>query len=306
MAKKLWLFVIGLVACFSLTGVVKAMTSTNFGVTWDSINSGGDDVSSSTNFNLRDTIGEQGTGLSSSTNFMVSAGYRVGDQPSNVLAFNIHTQENSTKTALMVFSNIGKTVTVASVAGLSVGNTIGVVENEGLSEVIAVGQIMDITGSVITVDKWDGSPGLISVSPSGGDDFAYRMNGFSAQLGTLSMSAGNTSLTSTDVSSDAANGYTVYVNDDGNLRYATSTYILNVSDGSVTTGSEEYGWRVFGITATSTSSDNPFSTSTSPVQGSDLTATNDRVGLVYKAAISAGTPAGNYSHIVFYTATANF
>ena len=55
------------------------MTSTNFELPWDSINSGGDDISSSTNFGLRDTAGEQATGLSSSTNFEASAGYRVGD-----------------------------------------------------------------------------------------------------------------------------------------------------------------------------------------------------------------------------------
>ena len=44
-----------------------AMTSTNYLINWDSINSGGDDVSSSTNYRLRDTVGEQATGFSTST-----------------------------------------------------------------------------------------------------------------------------------------------------------------------------------------------------------------------------------------------
>lgn len=306
MAKKLWFLAVAAIACFFGAGLVHAMTSTNFGVTWDSINSGGNDISSSTNFNLRDTIGEQATGFSSSTNYIISAGYRVGDSPFNILAFEIHTQENTTQVAFSAFSNAGKTVTVSSASGFSVGNTIGVVENEGLSEVIAVGYITNITGSVITVDAWSGSPGSISATPSGGDDFAYRMSGYSAQLGTLSTTAGKTSLTSTNVSSDAANGYTVYVNEDGNLRYTSSTFILDVSDGSVTAGSEEYGWRAFGVTATTTSSDSPFSASTVSIQLSTTTATNDRVGLIYKAAIAPSTPAGNYSHIVYYTATANY
>ena len=35
-------------------------------------------------------------------------------------------------------------------------------------------------------------------------------------------------------------------------------------------------------------------------------ANNDRIGLVYKAAISAITAAGNYSHEVYYTLTGKF
>lgn len=296
------------VAFFGLSlAQVRAMTSTNYTIGWDSINSGGEDTSSSTNFRLRDTVGEQATGYSTSTSYTLSAGYRVGDQDIAVLSFNIGTQENSTQTSFSAFSTSSKTVVVASVASFSIGDLIGVVENEGLSEIVGIGRIEEIAGLTITVDSWDGSPNSISGTPSGGDDYVYRMNGYSAQLGTLSASTGKTSITSTRVRSNASNGYTVYVNDDGNLRYTSSTYILDVSDGTVTIGSEEYGGRVFGSMATGTGSDFAFTTTTRVIQSSSSTAVfEERVGLVYKASISPITPAGSYSHIVTYTITPNY
>lgn len=286
---------------------VWAMNSSNFTIPWDSVNSGGDDISSSTNFSMRDTIGEQATGDSSSTNFSLQAGYRVGDTTFTALSFVIGTEEVGTRTAYTAFSSSTKTVTVASAASFSVGDILGVVENEGLSERIAVGKITNILGLVITVDQWDGQPSLISAVPSGGDDVVYRMNGSAASLGTLTPVSGKTSLTATQVASDAQNGYTVSVSDDGNLRVSTSTFIVNVSDGAVSIGAEEYGAQVFGSSATGTGSDFAFATSTRSIQHSDTTtASAERVGLVYKAAISAATPSGNYSHNVFYTLTPNY
>ena len=283
------------------------MNSSNFTIPWDSVNSGGDDISSSTNFSMRDTIGEQATGDSSSTNFSLQAGYRVGDTTFTALSFVIGTEEATTRTAYSAFSSSTKTVTVASVASFSVGDILGVVENEGLSERIAVGKITNILGLVITVDQWDGQPALISAVPSGGDDVVYRMNGSTAALGTLTPVSGKTSFTATQVTSDAQNGYTVSVSDDGNLRVSTSTFIVNVSDGAVSIGAEEYGAQVFGSSATGTGSDFAFTTSTRSIQHSDTTTVSaERVGLVYKAAISVSTPSGNYSHNVFYTLTPNY
>ena len=134
-------------------------------------------------------------------------------------------------------------MTVASAAAYSVGNFIGVVENEGATQIIAVGKITNITGLVITVDAWDGSPSLVSAIPAGVDDFVYRLNGSAAQLGTITTSIVATSLTHTSVLSNIENGYTIYVLDDGNLRIDATTYMGNVADGTVTAGSNEYGAR---------------------------------------------------------------
>jgi hypothetical protein len=299
------LFVVVL-AFFAFASTTFAMTSTNYIVNWDSVNSGGDDISSSTNYIVHDTVGEQATGNSTSTSYQLDAGYRYGDTEAPILSYDIGTQENSTETAFTAFSNAGKTVTVASVVSYAAGDFIGVVENKGAAQIIAIGKITNIGGLIITVDAWDGSPTLVSAVPAGGDDFVYRLSGDAAQLGTLVTSAVATSMTHTSVFSNLENGYTVYISDDGNLRVDSSTYILNVADGSVTAGSDEYGGRVFGTNATSTGSDFAFSTSSRAIQATSTYANDDRIGLVYKASISGTTAAGSYSHAVYYTLTGNF
>lgn len=305
MFRKLLLSVLLVLGFIPKAGWVFAMTSTNYGIAWDSINSGGLDEGSSTNYILQDTVGEQATGDSSSTNYQVSAGYRVFDASSQ-LSFDLYTQENSIRIAYTAFSDAGKTVNVSSAASFLVGDMIGVVENDGLSESIAVGKILSIVGLTLTVDAWNGSPVLIGALPSGGDDVVYRLNGSAAQLGTLGSSLGNTSLTATNVSTTAPNGYSVYVSDDGDLRASGSASIQDVADGAVTIGSEEYGWHVFGASATNTASDYAFSTSTALIQSSSTAATNERIALIYKVSISPSTPAGSYAHTVYYTVTANY
>lgn len=290
---------------FLFCGAAQAMTSTDFTIGWDSINSGGRDDGSSTNFLLRDTLGEQATGESTSANFSLLAGYRYGEVGASVLSFDIGTQENSTEIAYTAFSNLNKTVTVASAASFSVGSFIAVVESKGAGQVVAIGKIASIVGTVITVDRWDGSAASIGASPSGSDDFVYRLDGDAAQLGTLSTSVVATSVTHTDVSTDVSAGYSVYLHTDGSLRTGSAS-ITGVSDGVVTAGAEEYGARVFGSMATGTGSDFALSTTERIIQESDTVALDERIALVYKAAINANTVAGNYSQLIFYTVTANF
>lgn len=298
---------LGIIAAFGLffASAAHAMTSTNFIVNWDSLNSGGDDVSSSTNFQVRDTIGEQAVSTGTSSNFQLYAGYRFGDTEATVLTFDVGTQENSTETAFTAFDDSANTVTVNSTSSFSVGNFVGVIENVGASELIAIGKVTSISGAVITVDDWDGNPAAVSASPSGGNDFVYRLQGDAAQLGTLSSSAVATSLTHTTVQTNVSGGYTVYVSADGDLTTGSNA-IDAVSDGAVTAGSEEYGARIFGTTATSTGSDFAFATTTREIQMATSTATGHRIGLVYKASISASTAGGSYSQAVTYTVTGNY
>lgn len=296
-----------LVVLLLTSRVVFGMTSTNYTIDFDSLNSGGDDISSSTNYQIRDTIGEQATGLSTSTMYSLQAGYRQSDETTN-LSFDIGTQENGTQTTFSSFDENGLTVAVASTASFTTSSFIGVVENEGLSQVVALGRIVAIAGTTITVDQWDGDPSGISATPGGGDDFVYRLEGDAATLGALSVSTGKTSLTHTDVTTNATDGYTVYVSSDGKLRVNSSTFITDVVDGAVTIGSEEYGGLVTGAfaTVTSTSADFALTTSTFAIQTATTTSLDHRVGLIYKAAIGPGTSAGSYAQLVYYTVTANF
>lgn len=306
--RKALLVMYACVALISFSAVrVSAMTSTNFQILWDSVNIGGDDISSSTNFRLRDTIGEHGSGTSTSANFKLSAGYRVGDVQEPTLTFTIGTQENATEMAYSSFSNAGKTVVVASASLFSLGNYIGVVENAGTAQLIAVGKIIDISGTTITVDAWGGEPASLSESPSGGDDFAYRLNGSAAQLGNQSVTVAKTSLTRTNVISNAPSGYSVQVLADGGLQASSTQVMTNVSDGAVTVGSEEYGGEVVGSQAVGAGGDFAFSsTGTRVIQQSAALGRSNRVGVIYKLAIAASTSPGTYQQAITYTATGNF
>lgn len=296
------------IICFLvLAGAVNAaMTSTNFEIGFDSINSGGLDTSSSTNYSVYDTVGEQATGYTTSTNYTLHAGYRqTFYQYTPSLSFSIGVQENSTQTSYSALSLAQKTVTVASVASYSIDSNIGVVENLGLNQKFIVGKIISIDGNTITVDKWDGNTDTISESPLGGDDYVFRLDGHAGTFGQLSASTGKTLLARTEVNTNAPSGYKVQIQSDGYLA-SGSTHIMDVADGAVTLGAEEYGGRVFGTNATSTGSDFAITNTLREIQTSTTTVENDRIGMVYKITIHPGTPAGNYTQKVNYLLTANF
>lgn len=296
-----------LVGSLCLPAAVFAMTSTQYQINWDSVNSGGEDTSSSTNFQLRDTLGEAGTGLSQSESYQISAGYRAGDTQDPSLSLTIGTQENQTSVPWSAFSNAGKQVTVDSAANFSTGDYIGVVENVGASQLVAYGKVASISGSDITVDAWDGEPGSISASPNGGNDLVYRLDGSSAALGTSLVGSVATSLTITDVVSNAQNGYTVSVQADGGLRNADGLTVADVADGVVSAGSEEYGGKAVGAYATSTGSDFSIPTaSTRDIQDSTSFGNYDRVGVIYKFSAAASTASGNYAQLIYYRLTGNF
>lgn len=303
--KKVMLTAIAGFTLYPMMVFALGMTSTNYMIEWDSINSGGNDTSTSTNYLLRDTVGQFVSGDSNSSNFRLRAGYRVGDSQDAFLSFAIGTQENATQVAWTAFSNTSTSVTVAATSSFAVGNFIGVVENKGFAQLIAVGQVTDITGGVITVDNWDGEPASLSSSPSGGNDFVYKLNNSQAQFGTMAFSIEGTSLTVTNVVTSAANGYNVSIQASSTFSNG-STSITDVADGSVSSGAEEYGGEFVGSTATSTGADFSFVTSTRTVQQKASEASNDRIGVIYKLSISQITPGGNYSQTLLYRLTANF
>ena len=291
---------------FGYTSTVSAMNSTNYRIDWDSINSGGTDFSSSTNYKMHDTLGDQGTGYGTSSNFLLHAGYRQYTEvyePS--LSFRLGAQENTTQTTYTAVSTSTNTVTLSSVANFSSGTYIGVVENQGLNQNFIVGLITDITGLVVTVDQWDGMTDLISSTPAGGDDYAYRLNNLDIEFGTIDYVNPKTGIVVTEVRTNAENGYTLSIVANGRFTNGTSD-MYDVSDGQVSLNSEEYGGAVYGTHATSTGSDFAINTSSREIQKSTTTAEVDRVGMIYKVAIDLGTPAGSYQQSVAYLLTANF
>ncbi|MDD5438369.1 MAG: hypothetical protein PHC70_04450 [Patescibacteria group bacterium] len=302
------LFVCALITGLFLTmsSVQAAMTSTNFEVRSDSINSGGNDNSTSTNYRLRDTIGEQATGLSTSTNYTLSAGYRQSDDYQPTLSLSVSAQENNTQVPYLALSTSTKTVTVSLATSFSTGTYIAVVENLGLHQKTIIGKIESILGNTLTVDKWDGQVSQISINPLGDDDYVYRMEAQNGVFGRLEPNVSKTTVSRTDVTTNSLSGYTVYMQSDGYLRGSTSTHIMDVSDDEVSPDAEEYGARVFGTTATSTGRDFNVTSTLREIQTSTTTADNDRIAIIYKINIMPFTPAANYHQKVRYLLTANF
>lgn len=98
-----------LVCSMFIGTIVFAMTSTNYGIAWDSLNEGGLDVSTSTNYGIKDTIGEIATGESSSTNYQISAGYRVGEGSNSFISFKIRNSDDTSDATSCALGSLSST-----------------------------------------------------------------------------------------------------------------------------------------------------------------------------------------------------
>jgi hypothetical protein len=284
-----------------------AMTSTNYVIDWDSLNTGGTDDSASANYQMQDTVGEHATGLSESESYELSAGYRIADAYVPALSLQVKTQESGVRSAYTSFSTSSLSVVVGNGATFAVGNYIAVIENEGLSELAAIGVITEINTNTLTVDAWAGDLASMSAAPSGSDDFVYRLEGSTAAFGTILPGEGKASFTAVNVVTNAQQGYTVSIQGLDGLHSASST-IQDVADGAVTLGQEEYGTRSVGDFASSSSTDLAIPTSTTRViQSSTSPAiSGNRSGVIYKLSIDNGTSPGSYEDTVMYRLTSNF
>ncbi|MBU0649054.1 hypothetical protein KJ969_03065, partial [Patescibacteria group bacterium] len=253
---------------------------------------------------MLDTLGELATGRSSSTNFQISAGYRQGIAYPSILQFTISAQKDNSRVSYIAFDNINRQVTLSSSSGYAVHDHIIVIENFGATQFVALGQITNIAGNVVTVDKWDGKNASMNASPAGSDDWVYKLEGHSVDLGLLTTATVKVGTSFTQVTTNAENGCMVSVREDGGLRYGSFT-INDVTDGSVSAGSEEYGIETVGSTASGTG-DFPINNTGQSVQVSSTHADKDRMGVIYKASVDSATEGGGYGQVVSFYITANF
>ncbi|MCH7492150.1 hypothetical protein IID19_00970 [Patescibacteria group bacterium] len=153
----------------------------------------------------------------------------------------------------------------------------------------------------------------------GGEDFDNELNsafvGWNSELnlsvssttvnlGVLNLTSVATGNHTITVTTNAANGYTCRVVEDGEMRNGANT-INDVSDGTVTAGSEEYGINCSGADCALGSD--------TAITGTPLTVASN-TGVVdasvttftYKAAASGITVYGNYAHLVTITCTGDF
>lgn len=131
---------------------------------------------------------------------------------------------------------------------------------------------------------------------------SFSVSPSSLTIGPLSLSAVSTAGVDLIVSTDSETGYTITLVEDANLRFGSND-INDVSDGSVTAGSEEYGIITSGSDA-QISSDTALS-GTLTIASAYGRAPYRETTVVFRAAMGSNTIAGLYSHVVTFTATVN-
>lgn len=283
--------------------VFAGMSSTNYTISWDSLNGGGTDDSTSTNYSLYDTLGESVSGTSTSANYQLASGYRAIDAGPS-LSFVLKSQDTSLATAFSSFNRSAKTITVASATGFNVGDYIIFIQGGGFQQKVGVGKITAVSGTTLALDALGGAVSSMDPSASGQ---VYRLADAISQFGAISPGTQNTLVTMSSVVSSVPLGYSVYVRADAPLQNGFGNAIADVQDGAVTMGMEEYGASATGTTAVNPDSDIAVTTTQRVIQTSaGISGAADRVVVTYKLSITAGTKPGTYTHNISYTLTANF
>lgn len=275
-----------------------AMSSTNYQILWDAIGVGGSELGASSGgtYLLRDSIGDLASGESSSANYAISAGYRSGIYDP-VVKIVYYIQDKNTEVAATQL--VGLTVTVTITSDYSVGNFVVVVQDQGTTQVAAIGQIVSLTPTTITVDSW--TDGGSSPMIDGSADYVYQLSGTSLPLGSLHSSVVTTGIVAWEATADVSQGYGVYVVDSGQPQTVGGDTLADVTDGVVSVGDSEYGGRSSDVTlATSTFdvADSAFTTTPQLVASRGDNTFVARDFLTIKAAISSTQPAGSYTSTV--------
>ncbi len=134
--------------------------------------------------------------------------------------------------------------------------------------------------------------------------FTFSLSDTSISFGTFLVSTVATSSYTVTTSTNAPFGFTTYIYEDGNLRVGAAD-IDDVSDGTVTAGSEEYGISSAGTYAL-LGSDTAITTSPLAVASHNKWINGASTTITHSAAISSGTSPGTYSHTVTYMSVGNF
>lgn len=281
---------------FSFRQAFAAMSSTNYLLQWDAISVGASDAQSSSSYRLRSSVdlGTSAEDLSSSS-YVLDGGYRGGVYDP-VSTFRLYTQAISTQVAAT--ASTSTSVTVTSTAAFAVGDRILLIQNEGASQISAIGEIISISSPVITVDAFAGGSPVIDGS---GGDYVYKLtpDGTTLPLASPTSSTVITGVVAWEVVADIQTGYSVYLMEDTNLLTAGLDEIPDVADGSVTAGSSEYG---------AVSSDTSLASSTFDTQDTAITSSPQLVTsrsavtfygrdyVTLKLGISSSQQEGAYSH----------
>jgi hypothetical protein len=179
------------------------------------------------------------------------------------------------------------------------------VQDQGASQVAAMGRIISIGSGSVTVDVW--KDGGVAPIIDGTGDYIFPLTGTNVSLGQLSTTV-RTSIIGFEVGVDNDDGYAVQIFEDGNLR-SGSDAIDDVLDGHVTTAFEEYGARSSDTTISSSTfdtADTAITTTPTDVATESVGISQSRNFLTLKVAIHSSTSPGVYSQVLSIIVSGNF
>ncbi|MFH0952465.1 MAG: hypothetical protein V1838_04795 [Patescibacteria group bacterium] len=136
----------------------------------------------------------------------------------------------------------------------------------------------------------------------------------SCDMGTVTTAAVNTGNYDVNVGTNATTSASMKVNDDQDLTSGANTIADVIENSTVTAGVEGYGLQIVENGSEWTEVD-PFDDDDTPITTSPVTvatstgpadAAGDDVTVTHRVAVASTTEAGNYSHTVTWTATADF
>jgi len=276
-----------------------AMSSTNYEIQWDTVGSGGDDTSSSSSYELRDSVGGL-PGSGSSSTYEENSGYRAGIYDQTV-DYEIFPQDVNSQVAATALS--GLTVSVTTSAGFTVGDMIAVVQDEGSSQVSAIGVVTSVpSGTSVVVDELHDNGTAPTID--GSNDYVYELTGSTMTLPSVSPTTLSTGIIGWNVNAEVGQGYSVYALAE-NVLTRGSNPIPDVTDGSVTIGSSEYGARSSDSTLASSTfdtQDTGFGSGSAPVQVASRSGTSfaSRDFVHLKVAVGSSQEAGAYAQILTF------
>ena len=152
----------------------------------------------------------------------------------------------------------------------------------------------------------------VTVSATVDPTFTFAIDSTTCELGTLSTGSVSDCTYTITTTTNAEDGYTITIIEDGNLRDGTPDIDDVGVDFVVDAGSEEYGASsndsdTLDIITTSTNAASPITgTAQSIAQQAAGPVTADAVIVTHHASIAATTIAGSYSHIVTLVSTGTF
>lgn len=137
-------------------------------------------------------------------------------------------------------------------------------------------------------------------------EFTFTISKNSIDFGALTVGSVFTDNVVVTTTTNATDGYYTTIAEDGEFRDTTGDDINDVTDGTVSANSEEYGIRTSGANGQMNGADTAILSAVQEVADSASPIIGDATTIDFKVSISPTTAAGTYAHIVTLISTGRF